>query len=143
MADITHDFPVAAPAEDVFRAVTTPEGLNAWWTLESNGAPLIGSQYRLHFGPGYDWQGTVTSSEPGRAFELEITAPDPDWNGTRVGFELEADGSRTRVRFHHAGWPEANGHYRSSCYCWAMYLRVLRRWIEHGEEVPYAERLDV
>jgi hypothetical protein len=23
-----------------------------------------------------------------------------------------------------------------------MYLRILRRWLEHGERVPYAERLD-
>jgi uncharacterized protein YndB with AHSA1/START domain len=29
-----------------------------------------------------------------------------------------------------------------SCYCWAMYLRVLRRYLEHGERVPYEGRLD-
>jgi hypothetical protein len=28
-------------------------------------------------------------------------------------------------------------------YCWAIYLRVLRRWLEHGERVPYEQRLDV
>jgi hypothetical protein len=34
-------------------------------------------------------------------------------------------------------------HYRISCYCWAMYLRILKRYLEHGEQVPYAKRLDV
>jgi hypothetical protein len=37
----------------------------------------------------------------------------------------------------------SNDHFRISCYCWPMYLRLLRRHIEHGEVVPYADRLDV
>ena len=49
----------------------------------------------------------------------------------------------TKVRFYHRGWPEANSHYRISCHCWALYLRILRRHIEHGESVPYEKRLDV
>jgi hypothetical protein len=30
-----------------------------------------------------------------------------------------------------------------SCFCWAMYLRILRRHLEYGEEVEYERRLDV
>lgn len=37
----------------------------------------------------------------------------------------------------------ANDHFRTSSCCWAQYLRILRRFLEHGERVPYAERLDV
>jgi hypothetical protein len=33
--------------------------------------------------------------------------------------------------------------FRRSSYCWAMYLRILRRYLEHGETVPYERRLDV
>jgi hypothetical protein len=36
----------------------------------------------------------------------------------------------------------ANEHWRISCYWWAMYLRVLRRYLEHGESVAYEDRLD-
>ena len=68
---------------------------------------------------------------------------DSDWRGTRVGFELDEDRGRTVVRFHHTGWPASNEHYRISCHCWAMYLRVLRRALEHGEFVQYDQRLDV
>ena len=32
---------------------------------------------------------------------------------------------------------------RTSCYCWVMYLRILKRYVEHGEMVPYERRLDV
>jgi hypothetical protein len=30
-----------------------------------------------------------------------------------------------------------------STYCWAMYLRILKRWLEFGEQVPYEKRLSV
>ena len=67
---------------------------------------------------------------------------DADWLDTRVGFRLDAQGDATIVRFHHTGWPSFNEHYRISCHCWAMYLRILRRYLEHGEFVPYENRLD-
>ena len=62
----------------------------------------------------------------------------------RVGFTLEDRGNgRTWVRFTHVGWPGAGAHYRTSSHCWALYLRVLRRFVEHGETVPCADRLNV
>jgi hypothetical protein len=72
-----------------------------------------------------------------------MTKADADWTGSRVGVRLESHGDVTRVQFRHVGWPENNAHYRTSCHCWALYLRVLRRYLEHGETVPYDVRLDV
>jgi hypothetical protein len=60
-----------------------------------------------------------------------------------VGFQLASAAGATQVRFHHLGWPKLNEHYRVSCYCWAMCLRVLKRNLEHGEFVPYKQRLEV
>ena len=60
-----------------------------------------------------------------------------------VGIDLEPREQGTWVRFSHRGWPEASEHYRVSCHCWAMYLRVLRRSLEEGESVPYERRLEV
>ena len=143
MPDIVHDFPINASPERVFRAVSEPAGLDAWWTRTSAGKAVQGGEYALGFGPEYDWRATVTRCVPGREFELQISRSNPDWDGTRVGFVLAPEGKNTSVQFHHLGWPEANAHYRISCYCWAMYLRVLKRHLEFGENVPYEKRLDV
>jgi hypothetical protein len=59
-----------------------------------------------------------------------------------VGFSLESSGSSTKVHFYCKGWPLLNEHHRISCYCWAMYLRILRRYVEYGEIVAYEDRLD-
>lgn len=143
MADILQDFPIAAEPSRVYRAISEPSGLDAWWTLRSSGTPSVGGSYELDFGPGYVWAAIVTRAEPGVAFELRMTAADPDWTGSHVGFDLEPSSYGTQVRFHHRGWPEANEHYRISCHCWALYLRILRRHIENGESVPYDQRLSV
>jgi uncharacterized protein YndB with AHSA1/START domain len=143
MADILHDFPIQAPPARVFAAVGTPAGLDAWWTLGARGEPRPGATWELDFGPGFLWRAEVRALRPGEAIEWELTEADGDWTGTRVGFELAPAGAGTAVRFHHTGWRAANPHYRTSSFCWAMYLRLLRKHVEEGEVVPYERRLDV
>lgn len=143
MADIFHHFPIAASAARVFDAIATPEGLDAWWTKTATGRPDEGEEYELWFGPGSDWRATVSRAVEGREFELTLTRADDDWRGTKVGFALDEQDGRTQVRFHHTGWPSANDHFRTSTFCWAMYLRLLKRYVENGEVVPYDDRLDV
>jgi uncharacterized protein YndB with AHSA1/START domain len=144
MADILHDLPIKAPIERVFDAVSTPEGLDVWWAERSKGTPQLGQEYELRFGLEYDWRARVTRATLPTVFELEIVEADDDWTGTRVGFRLQPRaGGGTWLQFAHSGWKGPNEHYRVSSNCWAMYLRILRRFLEHGESVPYDLRLDV
>jgi len=141
-ADIVHAFPVHAAIDRVFHAFSTAEGLDSWWTKRATGIPSPGAEYTLGFGPGYEWRARVTRCVPNREFELRIVGADDEWIGTRVGVRLELRGADTWVSFYHMGWPRQNEHYRVSCMCWAMYLRILRRALEHDESVPYENRLD-
>jgi len=143
MPDIFHDFWINAPIAKVFAAISTPQGLDQWWTKTSKGVPREGAEYELSFGPKFDWRAKVSKCAPNSAFEFEITSADKDWLGTRVGFQLGEKDGNTTAHFYHTGWPAPNDHWRVSCYCWAMYLRILRRYVEHGEFVPYENRLDV
>ena len=142
MPDILQDFPIKADTGQVFAAVSTADGLNHWWTETCAGQPTLGGAFDLGFGPGYQWTATVSQCRPGAQFELTLTRADTDWAGTRVGFELSRASGGTQVRFYHRGWPTANDHFRISCHCWALYLRLLRCYLERGETVPYADRLD-
>jgi uncharacterized protein YndB with AHSA1/START domain len=144
MANIIQEFTVKAAPPLVMEMFTMPEGLDRWWTKGSAGAPKENAEYTLHFGPEYDWRAKVTRFVPDREFELQMTQAHEDWKGTRVGCTLTSDGhTATRVFFYHKGWPQENEHWRVSCYCWAMYLRLLRRNLEYGETVPYEKRLEV
>ena len=142
MPVILHDFHIRAAAAKVFDAVAAPIGLDSWWTKGSSGFPCEGNEYKLWFGPEYDWLAVVSICDPSREFELTITRARADWTGTRVGFILEERNGTTRVQFRHAGWPDENAHFRTSSFRWATYLRLLKRYVETGEVVGYEERPD-
>jgi uncharacterized protein YndB with AHSA1/START domain len=142
MPDIFHDFLIKAPRERVFRGVSLPAELDQWWTVRSKGEPKEGAEYELAFGPDHDWRATVTRLVPNSSIEFKMTRADPEWVGTRVAVDLSDSAGATSVRFRHTGWPTVSDNYRGSSYCWAMYLRVLKRWLERGETVPYVKRLD-
>jgi uncharacterized protein YndB with AHSA1/START domain len=140
VADINHDLNIAAPVDAVFNGISQPAGLDEWWTETCRGTPIVGSEYELGFGPGYQWKAEVTAFEPDREFELTITEAMDDWVGTKVGFIVTPEGRGTRLEFRHTGWSEASDHCRHSSFCWALYLRILRRFLEQGKRVAYADR---
>lgn len=77
---------------------------------------------------------------PDACFLFTVNAkPDAVFNAI-----ASADGISTwsGVDFLHSGWSGAGEHYRTSCYCWAMYLRLMKKYAETGDEIPYGERLD-
>jgi uncharacterized protein YndB with AHSA1/START domain len=143
VADIYHDFTIKSPPSRVFETMATPEGLDRWWTRTAAGVAKEGAEYELYFGDGFDWRARVTRYVPWSAFELLITDAYPDWIGTHVGCRLDPQAdAATRVSFYHTGWPTPNDHWRLSSFRWAMYLRLARRYLEHGEVVAFAGRLD-
>jgi uncharacterized protein YndB with AHSA1/START domain len=143
MADILHDLTIGVAPAEVFRAISTPAGLDRWWTKRSSGEPRRGQIYELWFSPEHDWRGRVTRCVPNTEFELEVTEADEDWTGTRVGFRLAESGPGTVVSFYHTGWTAPNSHFRQSSYCWATYLRILKHYLEGGEAVAYEDRSGV
>lgn len=143
MADIFHYFPINAQIEKIFEKISTSKGVDNWWSKSSTGNPTPGSDYKFDFGPDYSWKAVVSKCIPNEVFELTFTESDNDWNGSKVGFILIDRKEKTDVHFYHTGWKEDNEHYRISNYCWAMYLRLLKRNIEFGEVIPYEERLNV
>jgi hypothetical protein len=73
----------------------------------------------------------VTKFEEKEAIKLQKTHAHSDWLKTKVGFMLNEEKRQnvTEISFYHTGWPEDNEYYRISSYCWAMYLRILKRFI--------------
>jgi uncharacterized protein YndB with AHSA1/START domain len=143
MPDVYHNFPIKKSPSKVYENITGSKGLDNWWTKSSGSNPELGGKYSLYFGPGYNWKALVTKFESDQVFELQFTEADEDWLGTKVGFVLAAKDGKTAVNFYHSGWPQANDHFKISSFCWAMYLRILKRNTELGEQVPYEKRPDV
>jgi uncharacterized protein YndB with AHSA1/START domain len=143
MADIFQIFTIKASPDKVFEGISTSKGLDNWWTKSSGVNPGVDEVYTLGFGPQYNWKAVVTKYKADQEFELQMAKADGDWLGTKVGFSLNAKDNNTKVNFYHTGLPENNEHYKISTYWRPMYLRILKRCIEFGEQVAYEKRLSV
>jgi uncharacterized protein YndB with AHSA1/START domain len=81
--DIFHDFPIIASRSQVFEAISTPAGLDSWWTKRSSGRPADAAKYELWFSPEHDWRAVVSCFVPDTEFELHLTHADKDWQNPR------------------------------------------------------------
>lgn len=139
---ILHNLEVNATLENVFQMFSVPEFLNEWWTHYCQGTPEPDSEYTFEFSEEYIWKGKISKLNPPFEIEYIMTEADKDWLGTQVGCVLKETKNGTLISFYHSGWKSTNDHFRQTSFCWAMYLRILKRFVEEGLHVPYAERDD-
>lgn len=143
MLELRHHFRIKASAERIFKAIGTKEGLNAWWTEDALAEPRLGGIYTFYFAEhSIEWQAKLTEYEVAKVFEWTFIKADADWTGTKVRFDMEEKEGMYYIYFSHRDWKKANDHMYITNYCWALYLRLLKRYVENGEIVPYSERSD-
>tara|TARA_B100000945_G_C20328446_1_gene571174 strand:+ start:240 stop:695 length:456 start_codon:yes stop_codon:yes gene_type:complete len=138
---IYYDLEVRGTIENTFKAITQPEHLINWWPQKCKGTLEENQEYNFFFTPEYDWYGKVVKIEKNKSFHIKMTKSDPDWDPTSFGFDLEESNNGTvQLKFWHVGWPECNHHFRRSSFCWAILLKGLKDYVEHGKVVPFEER---
>jgi uncharacterized protein YndB with AHSA1/START domain len=140
--DIKHDVTVGAEPARVFDAVTVPALLDSWWSLGCSGEPVQGGGYVFDFGGGCVWRARVAELVRDSFVEYRMTEAADDWMGTSLKFVIEPANGMTLLRFSHEGWEAQSDHFRRTSFCWALYLRLLRRFAETGETVEYERRYD-
>ena len=53
MSNIRHLLTIKAPAEKIFKAITTEVGLSNWWTTAVQATPKEGAELEFGFDRGY------------------------------------------------------------------------------------------
>ena len=102
MTDMLHKIIIKAAPQKVYDALTTKEGLSAWWTPMTEAAPQVGSRATFRFGDGSlgpDMQ--VVDLQRGRYVEWRCTDGIPDWVGTRLTFDIRPHASGAELLFGH------------------------------------------
>ncbi|MCG2611541.1 SRPBCC domain-containing protein [Flavobacterium sp. SM15] len=141
MATIYHDFTINATKERVFEAISTPEGLNNWWTLRCSGNPELNEEYNLYFAEQYNWFAKISKFIINEDIEYKITHAMAEWLPTSFGFKLkEIKPNVTYVEFYHSGWENVNQEFRIASYCWANLLRQMKQYLEEGIITPFEQR---
>jgi len=135
MVDILHRVGITASRDAVYRALTTPEGLAAWWTNDTRGDGAAGGVLEFRFEPGgFDMK--VLETRPAEHVLWEVIDGPEEWIGTQISWDLRTEGDFTIVMFAHRGWREPVEFMHHCSTKWATFLMSLKSLLETGTGAP-------
>ena len=136
MVDILHRVGVMGSSTDeVYRVLSTRDGLADWWTEQTQGESEVGSVLQFRF-PAGGFDMNVTTLDPGKRVHWEVIDGPAEWVGTTVGFELKQEGPDAIVLFAHRGWREPVEFMHHCSTKWATFLLSLKALLETGKGAP-------
>lgn len=147
MFDILHRVGIRGSADEVFRALATPEGIAAWWTTSTTGGSAVGSTIRtVFFADGRElgsFDLGILELHPGRRVAWRVAAGPVEWIGTKIAFDLHTEDDFTIVLFRHEGWKEPVEFMYHCSTKWAVFLMSLKSLVEtgHGQPSPTDVRI--
>jgi uncharacterized protein YndB with AHSA1/START domain len=136
------EVPIEAPLGQVFEAITSLEGLIGWWASNATGSCTLGSSFELGFA-GMDesitWRVETVVAPTSVAWTCLSHTGLPDWDGTKVVFELtEHDTAITVLKFQHIGLVPELACYEQCHAGWEHFLPSLKSYCEKGQGSPFA-----
>ncbi|MGW1965066.1 SRPBCC family protein [Streptomyces sp. NPDC001935] len=135
MADILHRVGTTAARDTVYQALTTVDGLAAWWTTDTKGSGDDVLQFRFGDVGGFDMK--VLELQPGTLVRWEVVDGPEEWIGTTVTFDLKQEGEWTIILFAHEGWREQVEFMNHCTTKWALFLMSLKSFVETGAGAPH------
>jgi len=137
---------IAAPVEDVWRALTDAEWLTNWFPLEARVRPGVGGSIWTSWGGGAAFESPIAAWEENKHLRLlymPATPPEKIDEATAQGmyipFEvavdyfLDSNGGSTVLRLVHSGFSDDaawDTQYDGTVTGWALELRGLRHFLE-------------
>jgi uncharacterized protein YndB with AHSA1/START domain len=145
MADILHRIGIRNTTPDqVYAALTTVDGLAAWWTEDTKGSgDETGGVVAFRFPPvgGFDME--VTELRPSEQVGWKVVDGPEEWIGTTIDWRVRQDGDFTIVLFTHAGWREPVEFMHHCSTKWATFLLSLKALVETGQGAPAPRDVEI
>lgn len=137
MPDILHEVVIESTPDNVYKALTEQNGLASWWTTNSKAQPKEGSSSEFGFSnPAFTIKLDVKKLNPSQFVEWTMKQGAPDWQGTRVTWDLTPVDNGTKVLLGHRDYASTEGSFASVSYNWAWFLTSLKTYLETGKGTP-------
>jgi uncharacterized protein YndB with AHSA1/START domain len=139
MLNIVHRVGIKSTANDVYRALTTLQGLAGWWTTDTRGSCNPGGVIEFHFGTRGRIDMKIVELDPAQRVVWQVVAGPEDWIDSKVSFALKQEGEQTTVLFRHEGWQEQSEFMHHCSTKWATFLMSLKGLLETGKGAPFPQ----
>jgi uncharacterized protein YndB with AHSA1/START domain len=132
MPDILHRVGIRSSPAEVYKRLTTRDGLAAWWTNDTQGDGNVDGVLQFRFvNGGIDMK--VRELDAAKRVVWEVVGGPQEWIGTTVRFELKQEDEWTIILFQHNGWKEPV-EFMSHCTTkWGTFLMSLKSLLETGK----------
>jgi hypothetical protein len=135
---IRHRVELESSTDAVLAALTTEEGLAAWWTPMVKTTPEVGTIAEFRFGDGAhgpDMRITKFSEEC-----VAWRCVEGPWKGMDFTFTIDSHNRGSVLVLEHAGWTDQGDFYMHCNTKWGYFLAVsLKQYLETGTGHPHPE----
>lgn len=100
--DLTYEREIDATPDEVWAAISTGAGLDAWFMGRNDVEPREGGIFRSEVA-GYPMEATVAVWQPPERL-VTTMPPAPDGSTHTFDYQLESRGKGTAIRWHHSGF---------------------------------------
>jgi uncharacterized protein YndB with AHSA1/START domain len=132
--NLHHQIYLSAPAETIYQAITTEEGIRNWWTTDvtmdsqEEGKAVFGFENHSVF-----FQMRIEELKPNRLVRWVCDGGNsPEWVGTTLEFLLEPHGGEVLLKFYHNGWKPGSTYCYLCNTTWGHLLVKLKNYAEEG-----------
>ena len=140
MAAIHHQIGVNVSIDEVYRAITTLEGLSGWWT-KTTGDTGVDGILCFHFG-----EHTVEMEIQGldkNKVVWKCIIEEGEWKDTLIKFELVESDEQVFINFSHTDWAQQTDFCAHCSMKWAVFMLSLKDYLEKGKGQPFPEDIHI
>ena len=137
MAAIKHLLIIKSPAEKIYSAITSKEGIINWWTPQTEIGDKTGDKNIFDFGTRYHNEMKIINLVYNKRVEWECIEGDKGWIGTTFVFEIQEKDNVSELKFTHGNWKEETDFFASCNFQWGYYLNSLKLYCECGKGSPF------
>jgi uncharacterized protein YndB with AHSA1/START domain len=141
MAGIYHQVGVKADISDVYKAISTLEGLSSWWTL-TTGDTQQGGKLTFHFNE-HTVEMVVTELITDKRVVWQCAAEDGEWKDTIFTFNLVPADDQVFINFSHTDWAEQTDFCSHCSTKWAVFMLSLKDYLEKGKGQPFPDDVPI
>ena len=148
MVDIIHRIGIRSSANEVYKAISTIDGLANWWTEEVEGNEQVDGKIKFTFRSDTgDIKGQMIMQIKELSLQKNVRWQCVDgpaeWIGTAITFDLSQQDDQIIIIFGHRNWREAIEFTAHCSMKWAVFLLSLRDYVETGKGKPSPHDLKI
>ena len=137
-------FEFSATVEEVYKAITTEEGIKSWWTVDCDISTEIGGIHSFRFEQLLFNSMKIVDLIPNEKVHWTCIDGWNEWIGTDVIFSLQASKTgKTTVEFQHIGLTPSLSCYKMCSKGWEDTLLHLKQYVENGETNAHVPKTGV